>query len=115
MFDGVNASAAYAETLPRDALKPAGLGLQMTDDQNTASAPKRTLTEQGEFACAREFYNFVFKYCEGIEREAVDPTTSAGAASPCLALDGACWVARAKFGESSMELRECPTHFFAMP
>eukprot|EP00903_Cladosiphon_okamuranus_P012352 g11581.t1 len=63
------------------------------------------LAREGEFACAREFYNFVFKSCEVLEGDGEDPIPSGGAASPCLTLDEACWIARAKFGVASMELR----------
>lgn len=54
----------------------------------------------------------MFKSCERLEREAGDSTTHTGVASSCLALDEACWVARAKFGVASMELRECSMHLF---
>lgn len=68
--------------------------------------------EQGEFACARKFYDFVSETCEGIiQRGRADPPTSThGTASrkvvTSLARDEACWMVRATFGAASMELRE---------
>ena len=56
----------------------------------------------------------MFESCERLEKEAGDSTTSAGEASPCLAPDEACWMARAKFGVASMELRECFMHLFML-
>eukprot|EP00752_Nemacystus_decipiens_P012187 g10805.t1 len=63
------------------------------------------LAREGEFACAREFYNFVFKSCERLERETDESRTYAGEASTCMVLDETCWVARARFGAACMELR----------
>lgn len=72
--------------------------------------------EQGEFAGARKFYDFVSSTCDGTKRERVVLASGASgtgggeADSPTvlttLAQDEACWAVRAEFGAAQMELRE---------
>ncbi|CAM9135050.1 unnamed protein product [Scytosiphon promiscuus] len=72
------------------------------------------LSQEGEFACAHKFYDFVSETCEEITSRGrlvttpLSQGTSVGARRKWptfLARDEACWMARATFGASKMELR----------